>query len=105
MNELLNKLQENLKELTWKPDFITEVDSDPRWEALRAIKIAIFKDIEWEWKDTDFSSIGGEPIVIEHGIEDPITFDDLVNTVSAMVGEGRTCIETDRLIIVLAEIH
>lgn len=103
MKELLSKLQENLKELTRRPDFITEIDSDPRWDAIRTIEIATGKEIEWDWEYTDFSSIGGTPIVIEHGDADKISFTDLVTKVLEIVGEGHMTIESDKLIVILAK--
>lgn len=103
MKELLNKLQDNLGYLSWAPDFITKIDSDPRWEALRMIEKATNTDITWDWEDTDFTSIGGEPIIIELGQDDWITFKDLVTRVREIVGEGHTIIEDRRLIAILAK--
>ena len=102
MNELLKKLQENLK-LSWTPDFITKIDSDPRWEALRMIEMVTGKEIEWDWEFTDFTSIGGTPIVIERGCDDTIRFTDLVTKVLAIVGKDRMTIESDRLIVIMAK--
>lgn len=103
MKELLNKLQNNLSYLSWAPDFITKLDSDPRWEAIRMIEKATNTDIDWE--DTDFTSIGGEPIIIELGQDDWIPFKDLVTRVREIVGEGHTIIADRRLIAVLAEVQ
>ena len=103
MNKLLKKLQENIK-LSWTPDFITEIDSDPRWDALRMIETATGKEIVWNWEDTDFSSIGGTPIVIEHDeYADKISFIDLITKVLTIVDKDCMTIESDRLIVILAK--
>jgi len=36
--EILEQIQKSLSKNVWKPDYITLVDSDPRWRALDVIE-------------------------------------------------------------------
>jgi hypothetical protein len=63
--KILNKLQEAFKNNVWMPDLLTKVDSDARWRAIDVIEEIKGIKIDWNWKDTDFTKLGCNPIVVE----------------------------------------
>lgn len=72
LESLLEDILEKYGEVfTFAPCFITNADSEARWGALTLIEKSLKskKEIVWEWEYTDFSAIGGEPLVIEFSID------------------------------------
>jgi len=62
---ILEQLQKEFKNNVWKPEHLTMVDSDPRWRAIDIIEKETGIKLDWCWKDTDFTEIGCEPLVVE----------------------------------------
>jgi len=62
---IIEQLQNVFNKNVWKPDYLTKIDSDPRWRAIDVIEEKKGITLEWNWEDTDFSKIGSNPIVIE----------------------------------------
>ena len=102
---LVEKLQEAFKENVWSPDFITRIDSDPRYRTLDAIEEKTGIEIEWAWTDTDFSAIGKEPIVIEfsNGHDDKVKQGAGLKIVETLIGPKHIVIESSNLIIITEE--
>lgn len=63
--KILKQLQEAFKDNVWMPDLLTKVDSDARWRAIDVIEEVKEIKIDWNWKDTDFTKLGCNPIVVE----------------------------------------
>lgn len=104
MNEILAKVQEALKTNVWRPDFITEVDSDPRWRALDLIKEQKGVKLEWEWQFTDFAPINGEPIVVEFSTtgDDKVSQTEGLKRVSEIISDtGYELIQGNMLIVIM----
>jgi len=102
--EILEQIQKSLSNNVWKPDYITLVDSDPRWRALDVIEKEKGIKIEWFWEDTDFTEIGCNPIVVEFSTtkDDKIKFKKGLSIIKEIVRETEYEIITgNKLIIVM----
>lgn len=97
--ELLKKFEGNV----WKPGYLTEIDSDPRWRTLDLIEATEKKEIVWEWENTDFTNIGGEPIVVEFSttIKDEIKQKEGLAFIKLLCGAEYKVIEGEDLIVIL----
>ena len=103
IKNLLYELKLTLKANVWSPGFITEVDSDPRYRALDLIEENTDATIEWVWKDTDFSCINGEPVVVEFSSteDDVIKQEEGLKIIKKACGEKFHIIEGYNLIVIL----
>lgn len=99
--ELVTVLQAKLKELDFTPNFISEVDSDPRYKALNTISDKLKVDIEWNWSDTDYSKIKGEPVVIEFSQNDKISLIDACKVIGDSLYPGLKPINGDSMLIII----
>lgn len=97
--ELVKEFEGNV----WRPDYLNEIDSDPRYRALDLIEEIENVTIEWAWVDTDFTSINGEPIVVEFSStsEDKIKQGQGLEIIKKICGEDYKIIEGPGLIIIL----
>lgn len=98
---LVKVLQEKLKGLAFKPNYISETDSDPRYKALRIIDEKLNKDIDWNWSKTDYSSIKGEPIIIEFSASDEISILDACQIIKENLPETFIPMNGGELLIIL----
>lgn len=99
--ELVTVLQAKLNDLDFKPNFLNEVDSDPRYRALRTINDKLKVDIEWNWSKTDYSKIKGEPVVIEFSQDDKISLIEACNVIGDSLYPGLKPINGDSMIIII----
>ncbi|MBN3490255.1 hypothetical protein JV173_01885 [Acholeplasma equirhinis] len=98
---LVKILHDKLKGLTFQPNFISEIDSDPRYKTLRVIEEKLKKDIDWNWDETDFSSIKGEPIIIEFSANDEISILDACQIIKENLPESFIPMNGGDLLIIL----
>lgn len=99
--ELVTVLQAKLIDLDFKPNFLNEVDSDPRYRALRTINDKLKVDIEWNWSKTDYSKIKGEPVVIEFSQDDKISLIDACKVIGDLLYPGLRPINGDGMLIII----
>ena len=99
--ELVTVLQAKLNDLDFKPNFLNEVDSDPRYRALRTINDKLKVDIDWNWSKTDYSKIKGEPVIIEFSQDDKISLIDACKVIGDLLYLGLRPINGDGMLIII----
>lgn len=106
---MVDELQAELKDAYFKPNKLTEIDSDPRWRTLDAIAEYKEINIEWQYEETDFTKIGGEPIVVEwtSSKKDKRTYSDTLNAVKRIAKGHEIMVyktpTTNLIIVILAQ--
>lgn len=103
MKDLLKGLKETFKGNVWAPDFITVIDSDPRYRALDVIERRTKTLIDWDWKNTDFSNIKGEPVIVEFSNtnNDAIKYKEGLKLIQKACKDKFTIIKDYNLVIIL----